>query len=102
MTSNGELNFILAQRADEEFQPPRVLAVFPRDPEVSAPANKPKVQQAFLPDLSVKTWNEYLSDRRVKLGTTTDAERAGVFFSTSPFTSIDQVWRVSAAIDCKG
>lgn len=71
MTSNGEVNFVLAQRAAEEFEPPRVLAVFPRDPEVSTPANKNKVDQAFVPDLSLKTWNEYLSDGRVKLGTTT-------------------------------
>lgn len=71
MTSNGEVNFVLAQRAIEEFEPPRVLAVFPRDPEVSTPANKNKVDQAFVPDLSLKTWNEYLSDGRVKLGTTT-------------------------------
>lgn len=71
MTSNGEVNFVLAQRAAEEFQPPRVLAVFPRAPEVSTSVNKPKVQQAFAPDLPLKTWNEYLIDRRVKLGTTT-------------------------------
>lgn len=71
MTSNGEVNFVLAQRAVEEFQPPRVLAVFPRDPEVSNPANKTKIHQAFIPDLPIKTWNEYLNDGRVKLGTTT-------------------------------
>lgn len=71
MTSNGEVNFVLAQRAAEEFNPPRVLAVFPRDPQASTPANKPKVRQAFVPDLAIKTWNEYLSDGRVKLGTTT-------------------------------
>lgn len=71
MTSNGEVNFVLAQRADEEFQPPRVLAVFPRDPQASTPGDKPKVQQAFVPDLPIRTWNEYLSDGRVKLGTTT-------------------------------
>ncbi|WP_233220878.1 NAD-binding protein [Chlorogloea sp. CCALA 695] len=35
MTSNGEVNFVLAQRAAEEFKPPRVLAVFPRDPLVN-------------------------------------------------------------------
>lgn len=71
MTNNGEVNFVLAQRAVEEFGPPRVLAVFPRDPEVSTPTNKNKIHQAFVPDLPIKTWNEYLSDGRVKLGTTT-------------------------------
>jgi NhaP-type Na+/H+ or K+/H+ antiporter len=70
MTSNGEVNFVLAQRAAEEFNPPRVLAVFPRDPQASSSANN-KVNQAFMPDLTIKTWNEYLNDGRVKLGTTT-------------------------------
>ncbi|PHJ59432.1 Na+/H+ antiporter [Nostoc linckia z18] len=70
MTSNGEVNFVLAQRAAEEFNPPRVLAVFPRDPQASSSANN-KVNQAFMPDLAIKTWNEYLNDGRVKLGTTT-------------------------------
>jgi NhaP-type Na+/H+ or K+/H+ antiporter len=70
MTNNGEVNFVLAQRAAEEFNPPRVLAVFPRDPQASVSANS-KVNQAFISDLGVKTWNEYLNDGRVKLGTTT-------------------------------
>ncbi|AFY34730.1 sodium:proton antiporter [Calothrix sp. PCC 7507] len=70
MTNNGEVNFVLAQRAAEEFNPPRVLAVFPRDPQATLSANS-KVNQAFIPDLGVKTWNEYLNDGRVKLGTTT-------------------------------
>ncbi|WP_392531434.1 cation:proton antiporter [Nostoc sp. C117] len=70
MTSNGEVNFVLAQRAAEEFNPPRVLAVFPRDPQANSSANN-KVHQAFISDLAIKTWNEYLNDGRVKLGTTT-------------------------------
>ncbi len=74
MTSNGEVNFILAQRAAEEFNPPRVLAVFPRDPQATTSTNENKVHQAFVPDFAIKTWNEYLSDGRVKLGTTTLSE----------------------------
>ncbi|MBH8572582.1 cation:proton antiporter [Nostocaceae cyanobacterium CENA369] len=70
MTSNGEVNFVLAQRAAEEFHPPRVLAVFPRDPQATGSSNN-KVHQAFATDLAIKTWNEYLNDGRVKLGTTT-------------------------------
>ncbi|AFZ57356.1 cation:proton antiporter [Anabaena cylindrica FACHB-243] len=69
MTNNGEVNFVLAQRAAEEFSPPRVLAVFPRDPHSSN--SNSKVDQAFISDLPIKTWHEYLSDGRVKLGTTT-------------------------------
>jgi NhaP-type Na+/H+ or K+/H+ antiporter len=69
MTNNGEVNFVLAQRASEEFSPPRVLAVFPRDPQAST--SNSKVDQAFISDLPIKTWHEYLNDGRVKLGTTT-------------------------------
>ncbi|MES1024670.1 cation:proton antiporter [Gloeocapsa sp. BRSZ] len=75
MTNNGEVNFVLAQRAAEEFSPPRVLAVFPRNPEANNATGKAKVQQAFSADLPLKTWNEYLKDGRVKLGTTTLTER---------------------------
>jgi NhaP-type Na+/H+ or K+/H+ antiporter len=75
MTSNGEVNFVLAQRAAEEFNPPRVLAVFPRDPQTNS-SSQNKVHQAFATDVGIKTWNEYINDGRVKLGTTTinDAE----------------------------
>lgn len=79
ITSNGELNFVLAQRTSEEFQPLQVFAVFPRAPEVSTPSNSPKVQQAFVPDFSIKIWNDYLNDGRVKLGTTT-LQEAGLSF----------------------
>lgn len=68
MTKNGEVNFVLAQRAAEEFDPPRVLAVYPRDPQAK---NKSKVLQAFLPEFKLKTWNQHLNDEQVKLGTMT-------------------------------
>jgi NhaP-type Na+/H+ or K+/H+ antiporter len=71
MTKNGEVNFVLAQRAAEEFHPPRVLAVFPRDPKSHNSSSNPKVSQAFVPDLQIKTWNQYLNDGQVKLGMTT-------------------------------
>lgn len=67
MTNNGDVNLVLAQRAIEEFQPPRVLAVFPSDPTI--PPN-PKIQPAFLPQMPLKVWNGYLNDNAVKLGET--------------------------------
>ena len=70
MTKNGEVNLVLAQRAVEEFAPPRVLAVFPRDPQTNSTNNKTKVNQAFIPQLSIKSWNQYISDGQVKLGKT--------------------------------
>ncbi len=63
MTTNGEVNHVLAERAVEEFDPPRVLAVFP----ASGKPQKSKAQQAFVYDLSLKTWNDYLQSQNVKL-----------------------------------
>ena len=69
LTNNGEVNLVLAQRAVEEFQPPRVLAVFPQNSENNS-SNKTKVSQAFVAQLPIKTWNTYLDDGQVKLGKT--------------------------------
>ncbi|NEO31771.1 MAG: sodium:proton antiporter [Symploca sp. SIO3C6] len=79
MTNNGEVNLVLAQRAAEEFEPPRVLAVFPRDPQNNSQKNKTKVNQAFIPQLPIKTWNKYLSEGQVKLGKTTLRESGLAF-----------------------
>jgi NhaP-type Na+/H+ or K+/H+ antiporter len=72
MTNNGEVNLVLAQRAVEEFQPPRVIAVFPSDrqPTNSSPQSSPKIQKAFLPQMPLKNWNRYLSENTLKLGAT--------------------------------
>ncbi len=70
LTNNGEVNYILAQRAVEEFEPPRVLAVFPSNPQGNSTSAKSKVNQAFIEPLSIKTWNQYLSEGQVKLGKT--------------------------------
>ncbi|MDX2213054.1 MAG: cation:proton antiporter [Oculatellaceae cyanobacterium bins.114] len=69
ITSNGEVNRVLAQRASEEFQPPRVVALFPSDGQPTTPQNS-KVQPAFIPQMQLKTWNRYLTDNAVKLGET--------------------------------
>jgi len=64
MTNNGEVNLVLAQRAIEEFSPPRVLSVFSSD------SASVKIQPAFAPQFNLKTWNQFLSDNAVKLGET--------------------------------
>jgi NhaP-type Na+/H+ or K+/H+ antiporter len=69
-TSNGEVNLVLAQRVVEEFSPPNVLAVFPRSSETKAPTSKGKVSQAFVSQLPIKTWNQYIQEGQVKLGKT--------------------------------
>ncbi|WP_302885441.1 cation:proton antiporter [Kovacikia minuta] len=70
MTNNGEVNLVIAQQAAEEFRPPRVLAVFPRDPQAEANTSKLKIRQAFVPQLSVKDWSQYITSGAVKLGET--------------------------------
>ena len=68
LTSNGEVNLVLAQRAVEEFQPPRVLAAFPQDNPTEG--SKSKVDRALISQLPVKTWNSYIDDGQIKLGRT--------------------------------
>ena len=77
LTKNGEINLVLAQRAMEEFKPPKVLAVFPKSDSDSSTNNtnpNPKVNQAFISQLSIKTWNTYLQDGQFRLGTTSLTE----------------------------
>ena len=76
LTSNGEVNLVLAQRALEEFKLPRVYAIFPTNGNEEVPV-KPKVTQAQSKVVQVsmdqtvfKTWNQYLKDDQVKLGKT--------------------------------
>lgn len=79
LTSNGEVNAVVAEKAVEEFQPPRTLALFPPDVDTSTHASKSKVQQAFLPGLSLKVWNDYMSEGSVKLGETVLREQGFLF-----------------------
>ena len=69
LTNNGEVNLVLAQRAVEEFEPPKVLAAFPQNSSTEN-ANKTKVSQALVPQLPIKTWNSYIDDGQIKLGLT--------------------------------
>lgn len=75
LTSNGEVNLVLAQRAVEEFQPPRVMAFFEKkSDQENAKTNTAKVNQAFGVSFSVKKWNQYIRDQQVKLGKTVIGE----------------------------
>lgn len=68
LTNNGEVNSILAQRAIEEFQPPRVLAAFTHNN--STDNSKTKISQALTSQLPIKKWNSYIDDGQIKLGRT--------------------------------
>lgn len=72
VTSNGTVNRVVAQRAAEEFNPPHVLTLLPSDAAANSEASEfaSKVKTALLPQVPLKTWNRYLSDRDVRLGQT--------------------------------
>jgi len=70
ITANGEVNRVVAQKASEEFRPPRVLAVFPREKQVTTDKKSLNIEQAFHSQVALKSWNQYLLDGAVKLGET--------------------------------
>jgi NhaP-type Na+/H+ or K+/H+ antiporter len=79
MTTNGEVNLVLAQRAMEEFSPPRVLAIFPNKDQENVKTNKKKVNQAFRDEVPIKTWNNFIREGQVKLGKTVLQEKTFAF-----------------------
>jgi NhaP-type Na+/H+ or K+/H+ antiporter len=70
MTKNGEVNAVVAQRALEEFAPPRVIAVLPQEQEGEETGETANLKQARLIRLPLKKWNTYLQDGEVRLGET--------------------------------
>jgi len=65
ITNNGEVNSVVAERAQEEFQPPRVFAALPRTDETDT-KSRGDVQTPRLP---VKQWNTYIADDAFEKGT---------------------------------
>ncbi|MEL7504838.1 MAG: cation:proton antiporter [Cyanobacteria bacterium J06554_6] len=71
ITTNGEVNAVIAERAAEEFQPPRVLAIQPGNESGEAAKREPAGGNRVLrPKLPIKTWNTYLKDNAAELQTT--------------------------------
>ena len=66
ITNNGEVNSVIAERAQEEFQPPRVVAVLPRTEEEEAGAKSRGDLRT--PRLTVKRWNTFITDDAVERG----------------------------------
>ncbi|MEM9135960.1 MAG: cation:proton antiporter [Cyanobacteria bacterium P01_F01_bin.42] len=97
MTTNSEVNAVLASRVLEEFSPPRVLAFCPdqiRDnSEVKTTDKRMRadVLRAFAPHFSVKTWNQYRLDEELKI--------MQVNFSADEATSTKQWTQMQALID---
>ncbi|MEO1634709.1 MAG: cation:proton antiporter [Cyanobacteria bacterium J06631_9] len=67
ITNNGEVNSVIAERAQEEFQPPRVFAVLPRIKEKDTDAKKRG--ELKTPRLPVKQWNTFITDDAVQKDT---------------------------------
>lgn len=67
VTNNGEVNSVIAERALEEFAPPRVFAVLPRLDEGEA-ATKTTRGELRTPRLPVKQWNTFIADDAVDVG----------------------------------
>ncbi|MEM9266763.1 MAG: cation:proton antiporter [Cyanobacteria bacterium P01_F01_bin.13] len=69
-TTNGEVNSVVAERAAEEFQPPRVLAILPRSDKETEQKPNGKGSKVTSTPLAIKTWNTYLKDDAAELSTT--------------------------------
>ncbi|WP_434685749.1 cation:proton antiporter [Pseudanabaena minima] len=67
LTINTDVNIVIAQLAVKEFKPPRVFAVYVREAE-SDRNGEPEVQQAFSARVPIKTWNQYVLQREVRVG----------------------------------
>lgn len=73
ITSNPEVNSVLANSVLEEFKPPRVVAFcpdqVPENSEVSTQEKRmrPEVQRAFSPHLSIKRWNQFCLNGEIKI-----------------------------------
>jgi NhaP-type Na+/H+ or K+/H+ antiporter len=85
MTNNGEVNAVIAQQAQQEFQPPRVMAILPeKDAANLSPGKKNTLMQTAssqkvpLPTIALKTWNGYLKEGTVRLGETRLREKGAL------------------------
>ncbi|MEO0770212.1 MAG: NAD-binding protein, partial [Cyanobacteria bacterium J06649_4] len=67
ITNNGEVNSVIAERAQEEFQPPRVVAVLPRIE--STETDNTSRGEVRTPRFSVKQWNTFIEDDAVQTDT---------------------------------
>ncbi|BDA39899.1 cation:proton antiporter [Candidatus Atelocyanobacterium thalassae] len=87
LTSNGQVNLVLAQRAVEEFKPPRVFAIFPSNSNRDQTSNKTKIMRAFIDQQLIKIWNQYLIEGQFKLGIT-HFQESGLFPKQAHFLTL--------------
>ncbi|MFN3927672.1 MAG: cation:proton antiporter [Pseudanabaenaceae cyanobacterium] len=65
LTVNTDINLVIAQRAVEEFRPYQVFAIYNR--QATAQSHARPIIPAFADRVSVKTWNQYLTQREVQI-----------------------------------
>ena len=76
LTINTDVNLVLAQRAMEEFRPPKVFAVY-----VKEDSNHQDIQQAFGNRVPIKAWNQHVSLQEIRLGEVTLTEETDLQLS---------------------
>jgi NhaP-type Na+/H+ or K+/H+ antiporter len=67
LTINTDVNIVIAQIAAKEFNLPKVFAVYIKEAEGDR-NGEPEVQQAFSARVPIKTWNQYILQREVRVG----------------------------------
>jgi NhaP-type Na+/H+ or K+/H+ antiporter len=71
LTVNVDVNIVIAQLVVKEFNPPKVFAVYVRDSDrngLDSSSNASPVKQAFCDRVPIKTWNQYILQREVRVG----------------------------------
>jgi TrkA-N domain len=71
LTINTDVNIVIAQLALKEFNPPKVFAVYVKESSIENEYDRngqPEVQQAFSARVPIKTWNQYILQREVRVG----------------------------------
>ncbi len=70
LTINTDVNLAIAQRALEEFRPPRVYAVYVKQEEDNG-NGRSEIRQAFGNRVPLKTWNQYIRQQEIQIGEVT-------------------------------
>jgi NhaP-type Na+/H+ or K+/H+ antiporter len=84
ITNNGDVNAVVAQQAQEEFQLPRIISVVPKEDTADDGTSKAKKAaakkggagqknnstKAMFPTIALKLWNGHLREGAVRLGET--------------------------------
>jgi Trk K+ transport system NAD-binding subunit len=73
LTTNTDINLVISQLVANEFRPPKVFAVYTKVTKVTdvKEANQSEIQQAFGSRVPIKTWNQYVSQREIRIGEVT-------------------------------